>query len=159
MKIGELAALTGVAERQVRYLIAEGFIPAPRGGRANADYGDEHVAAIGRYNRLRDLGFRRQPSSCCSKPARRAVSGGPRHHARRRPGSARQRHRRRPAARADRNPAVGPDEKRTHEHAAPQSRIDPLRAFIAGGFEAGTPRPVPLVATRFDVLIEDGLAG
>ena len=57
MKIGELAALTGVAERQVRYLIAEGFIPAPRGGRANADYGDEHVAAIGRYNRLRDLGF------------------------------------------------------------------------------------------------------
>src|SRR5262245_49002452 len=57
MRIGELAALTGVAERQVRYLIAEGFIPAPRGGRANADYGDEHVAAIGRYTRLRDLGF------------------------------------------------------------------------------------------------------
>jgi len=57
MKIGELAALTGVAERQVRYLIAEGFIPAPHGGRANADYGDEHVAAIGRYTRLRDLGF------------------------------------------------------------------------------------------------------
>jgi MerR family copper efflux transcriptional regulator len=46
-----------VAERQVRYLIAEGFIPAPRGGRANADYGDEHVEAIGRYTRLRDLGF------------------------------------------------------------------------------------------------------
>src|SRR5580704_50191 len=57
MKIRELAALTGVAERQVRYLIAEGFIPAPRGGRANADYGDEHVAAIRRYSRLRDLGF------------------------------------------------------------------------------------------------------
>jgi DNA-binding transcriptional MerR regulator len=57
MKIGELTALTGVAERQVRYLIAEGFIPAPRGGRANADYGDEHVDAIGRYTRLRDLGF------------------------------------------------------------------------------------------------------
>jgi len=57
MKIGELAALTGVAERQVRYLIAEGFIPAPRGGRANADYGDEHVGAIRRYTRLRDLGF------------------------------------------------------------------------------------------------------
>src|SRR5215468_11834508 len=57
MKIGELAALTGVAERQVRYLIAEGFIPAPHGGRANADYGDDHVAAIIRYTRLRDLGF------------------------------------------------------------------------------------------------------
>src|SRR5215471_2376952 len=57
MKIGELAALTGVAERQVRYLIAEGFIPAPRGGRANADYGDEHVTAIKRYSRLHELGF------------------------------------------------------------------------------------------------------
>jgi MerR family transcriptional regulator, copper efflux regulator len=57
MKIGELAALSGVAERQVRYLIAEGFIPAPHGGRANAEYGDEHVKAIGRYTRLRDLGF------------------------------------------------------------------------------------------------------
>ena len=57
MKIGELTALTGVAERQVRYLIAEGFVPAPRGGRANADYGDEHVEAIGRYTRLRELGF------------------------------------------------------------------------------------------------------
>src|SRR5438552_2083270 len=41
---------------------------------------------------------------------------------------------------------------------APQTRIDPLRAFIAGGFVAGTPRPVPLVATRFDVLIDGGLA-
>ena len=39
------------------HLIAEGFIPAPRGGRANADYGDDHVAAIRRYARLRDLGF------------------------------------------------------------------------------------------------------
>jgi MerR family copper efflux transcriptional regulator len=57
MKIGELAALTGVAERQIRFLIAEGFIPAPRGGRANADYSDNHVEAIGRYTRLRDLGF------------------------------------------------------------------------------------------------------
>ena len=57
MKIGELAALTGVAERQIRFLIAESFIPAPRGGRTNADYSDEHVEAIGRYTRLRDLGF------------------------------------------------------------------------------------------------------
>src|SRR5882724_499183 len=57
MKIGELAALTGVAERQIRFLIAEGFIPAPHGGRANADYGDEHVEAIGRYTRLHELGF------------------------------------------------------------------------------------------------------
>ena len=55
--IKELTDLTGIAERQVRYLIAEGFIPAPRGGRANADYGDEHVTAIKRYSRLHELGF------------------------------------------------------------------------------------------------------
>src|SRR5947207_1402633 len=57
MKIGELATRAGVAERQIRFLIAEGFIPAPRGGRANADYGDEHVEAIGRYTQLRYLAF------------------------------------------------------------------------------------------------------
>jgi len=57
MHIRELTALTGVAERQVRYLIAEGFVPPPRGGRATADYGDDHVEAIRRYTRLRDLGF------------------------------------------------------------------------------------------------------
>jgi DNA-binding transcriptional MerR regulator len=57
MRMNELTDLTGIAERQVRYLIAEGFIPPPRGGRANADYGEDHVAAIRRYIRLRDLGF------------------------------------------------------------------------------------------------------
>jgi MerR family transcriptional regulator, copper efflux regulator len=57
MHIRELTARTGIAERQVRYLIAEGFIPPPRGGRANADYGEDHVAAIDKYTRLRDLGF------------------------------------------------------------------------------------------------------
>ena len=57
MNIRELTARTGLAERQVRYLIAEGFIPPPRGGRSNADYTEDHVAAIVRYVRLRDLGF------------------------------------------------------------------------------------------------------
>jgi len=57
MRMRELIERTAVVERQVRYLIAEGFIPAPRGGRANADYGDDHVEAIRRYVRLRDLGF------------------------------------------------------------------------------------------------------
>jgi len=57
MNIRELTARTGLAERQVRYLIAEGFVPAPSGGRSNADYGEDHVAAITRYMRLRDLGF------------------------------------------------------------------------------------------------------
>ena len=57
MNIRELTARSGLAERQIRYLIAEGFIPPPRGGRANADYDDDHLAAIIRYTRLRDLGF------------------------------------------------------------------------------------------------------
>ena len=57
MNIRDLTARTGLAERQVRYLIAEGLIPPPRGGRSNADYTEDHVAAITRYVRLRDLGF------------------------------------------------------------------------------------------------------
>lgn len=57
MNIRELAAQTGTAERQIRYLIAEGFMPPPRGGRSNADYGEDHVAAVRRYSRLRELGF------------------------------------------------------------------------------------------------------
>jgi DNA-binding transcriptional MerR regulator len=57
MNMKELIARTGIAERQVRYLIAEGFLPPPRGGRSNADYGEDQVAGIRRYTRLRDLGF------------------------------------------------------------------------------------------------------
>jgi MerR family transcriptional regulator, copper efflux regulator len=57
MKIHELVERTGVQPRQIRYLISEGFIPPPRGGRATADYGEVHIAAIDRYQRLRGLGF------------------------------------------------------------------------------------------------------
>jgi MerR family transcriptional regulator, copper efflux regulator len=57
MKMRGLTRRTRVTERQVRYLIAEGFVPPPRGARATADYGEDHVAAIRRYNRLRELGF------------------------------------------------------------------------------------------------------
>ena len=57
MNIRELVGPTGIPERQIRYLIAEGFMPAPHGGASNADYGDDHVAAINRYTRLRELGF------------------------------------------------------------------------------------------------------
>ena len=57
MNIRELTSRTGIAERQIRYLIAEGFMPAPHGGRSNADYDDDHVVAIQRYTRLKDLGF------------------------------------------------------------------------------------------------------
>jgi MerR family transcriptional regulator, copper efflux regulator len=58
VNIHELTALTGETARQVRYLIAEGLMPPPAGGRANADYGDAHVAAIRAFQRLRALGFR-----------------------------------------------------------------------------------------------------
>jgi MerR family transcriptional regulator, copper efflux regulator len=57
MTLRELTLLTGLAERQIRYLIAEGLMPAPRGGRAHADYGDDHVAAIRRYTTLRHSGL------------------------------------------------------------------------------------------------------
>jgi MerR family transcriptional regulator, copper efflux regulator len=46
-----------VTARFVRFLIAEGVIPAPRGGRAKAEYGDDHVQGIRRYLHLRDLGL------------------------------------------------------------------------------------------------------
>ncbi len=57
MKLKELSDRLGVAPRQVRYMISEGFVPPPTGGRAHADYGDEHVDAIRRYMRLKSLGF------------------------------------------------------------------------------------------------------
>jgi MerR family transcriptional regulator, copper efflux regulator len=57
MNLRELTSLTGIAERQIRYLIAEGFVDPPRGGRAHADYGEDHVAAIRRYAVLRDAGL------------------------------------------------------------------------------------------------------
>ena len=57
MKLRELSERTGVAPRQVRYLIAEGFVSPPTGGRAHAYYGKEHVDAIQRYQRLKALGL------------------------------------------------------------------------------------------------------
>lgn len=57
MRLKDLTKRTGMAERQIRYLISEGFVPAPRGGRAHADYGEDHVEAVTRYARLKELGF------------------------------------------------------------------------------------------------------
>lgn len=57
LKFDELASVTGTTPRQIRYLIAEGFVPPPTGGRTYATYGDVHVTAIRRYDRLRSLGF------------------------------------------------------------------------------------------------------
>jgi DNA-binding transcriptional MerR regulator len=49
--------IPGLTPRQVRFLISEGFVPPPRGGRATASYGEDHVAAILRYQRLREAGL------------------------------------------------------------------------------------------------------
>lgn len=57
MKFDELVEATSVTGRQIRYLIAEGFVPPPTGGRTYATYGDNHVRAIQRYERLKGLGF------------------------------------------------------------------------------------------------------
>ena len=57
MKFDELVSVTGTTPRQIRYLIAEGFVPPPTGGRTYATYSDVHVTAIRRYDRLRRLGF------------------------------------------------------------------------------------------------------
>ena len=57
MTLRELSLLTGTAARQIRYLIAEGFVDPPRGGRSFADYGEDHVAAIRRYAALRKTGL------------------------------------------------------------------------------------------------------
>lgn len=57
LKLDELIKVTGTTPRQIRYLIAEGFVPPPTGGRTYATYSDNHVTAIRRYDRLRGLGF------------------------------------------------------------------------------------------------------
>jgi len=57
MKLDQLATITGATVRQIRFLIAEGFVPSPDGGRTYACYDDKHVRAIRRFQRLKALGF------------------------------------------------------------------------------------------------------
>ena len=57
MKFDELVGITRTTPRQIRYLIAEGFVPPPTGGRTYATYSHVHVTAIRRYDKLRTLGF------------------------------------------------------------------------------------------------------
>ena len=40
---------------------------------------------------------------------------------------------------------------------SPQTLTDPLAAWVAGAAIAATKRPIPLIATRFDVAIDGGL--
>jgi MerR family copper efflux transcriptional regulator len=54
MDIHAFTTLVGETPRQVRFLIAEGFMPPPTGGRSRAQYGPEHVEAVRRYRWLRE---------------------------------------------------------------------------------------------------------
>jgi len=54
MDIHTFTTLVGETPRQVRFLIAEGFMPPPTGGRSRAQYGHEHVEAVRRYRWLRE---------------------------------------------------------------------------------------------------------
>ena len=60
LKLLELIEAAGgppATPRFVRFLISEGVIRPPSGGRAHADYDTEHLRGIVTYLRLRDLGF------------------------------------------------------------------------------------------------------
>ena len=53
MKFDELQRRTGQEARFLRYLIGQGIVPPPVGGRKMASYGEEHVAAVESYVALR----------------------------------------------------------------------------------------------------------
>ena len=60
MKLTDLIEAAGreqVTPRFVRFLIAEGVLDPPLGGRARAEYGAAHLRGIVNYLRLRELGF------------------------------------------------------------------------------------------------------
>jgi DNA-binding transcriptional MerR regulator len=58
--MGELIAAAGggpVSARFVRFLVSEGVIPPPTGGRAHAAYDERHLHGVVNYVRLRGLGL------------------------------------------------------------------------------------------------------
>jgi MerR family copper efflux transcriptional regulator len=57
MKLSEIAVETGLPERLVRFLIAEGIVPPPEGGRRFARYDERHLRAIRRYLALKEAGL------------------------------------------------------------------------------------------------------
>ena len=70
MTLRELAAEVGATPRHIRFLIAEGLCPPPDGGRKFAQYGEAHLEAVRRHQKLRELGF--PPAAI-----RRLLQGGP----------------------------------------------------------------------------------
>jgi DNA-binding transcriptional MerR regulator len=57
--LAEIAEAAGVPPRQIRFMIAEGFVPPATGtGRAADVYGEEHLAKVRRYMTLHGLGMK-----------------------------------------------------------------------------------------------------
>lgn len=52
MNMKELEEATGIPSRQIRYLISLDLVPKPSGEKRWAEYGDEHVDAIKRWQSL-----------------------------------------------------------------------------------------------------------
>lgn len=58
MKIGEIAAATGVGVETIRYYEREGLVPPPARTSSNyRSYGDAHLKRLTFIRRARDLGF------------------------------------------------------------------------------------------------------
>jgi DNA-binding transcriptional MerR regulator len=60
MNMKELLEAAGggqVTARFVRFLVSEGVIPPPTGGRAHATYDERHLHGVVNYGRLRRLGL------------------------------------------------------------------------------------------------------
>jgi DNA-binding transcriptional MerR regulator len=58
--MGELIAAAGggqITARFVRFLVSEGVIPPPTGGRAHAVYDERHLDGVMNYVRLRGIGL------------------------------------------------------------------------------------------------------
>jgi DNA-binding transcriptional MerR regulator len=55
--ISELAELTGISRRTVRYYVQRKLIPPPLGAGRGHFYTDAHVKRIGKIRNLQDLGF------------------------------------------------------------------------------------------------------
>ncbi len=59
MTLTELAEAAGVPPRQIRFLIAEGILPAAtKTGRGADGYGEDHLARARRYMTLHGLGMK-----------------------------------------------------------------------------------------------------
>jgi len=56
LSIDELETLTGVARRNIRFLISEGVVPEPHGQKRWARYGPEHIHALRIYCSMKKSG-------------------------------------------------------------------------------------------------------